>query len=155
MFGDRLIDLAEAEATGVPVQRMKEHVPITSQNSSIIAEYLKFLGTHVIPGEGHLFQFRFRDEQAMTMQVGGNCHRATFIIKDSGSVSAYRKASMSDQWLLATSIFKYHRVGVLLHGDYYVAACKFRDTTHLDTNHILRFYFLFATTLVHEVGDIC
>ncbi|MCJ1383116.1 hypothetical protein MMC17_006229 [Xylographa soralifera] len=47
---------------------------------------------------------------------------------------------------------KYNRAKVHLHADYYIAARKFRDTTHLDNNHLLRFYFLFATTLVHEIS---
>ena len=147
IFGDRSLDLAASESAGHPIQRIKEHVPVTSQNSSIIAEYLKFLGTHVVPEEGHLFTFRFLDEDTMQAQIPGNigsCNGTTFSIMDFQS---------SDGKFVLIPKGRYNRVRVVLHGDYYIAARKFRDTDHLDTNHILRFYFMFAITLVHEVGD--
>ncbi|MCJ1387518.1 hypothetical protein MMC18_000361 [Xylographa bjoerkii] len=157
MFGERSLDLEESKTTSFPVQRIKEQVEVTSQNSPIIVDYLKRLGTHVVPGEGHVFNFRFREEDDMSHiapKSQGHCHGCSCLVFSFGAKNTNTLSPWTDYQVVTTRYpkGKYNRVDVAIHSDYYIAARKFRDTTHQDTNHILRFYFLFAATLVHEVS---
>ncbi|MCJ1286261.1 hypothetical protein MMC26_005606 [Xylographa opegraphella] len=158
MFGERSLDLAAPGLSGLPAQRIKEHIPITNENSSILTEYLKFLGTHVVPEEGHIFTFRFAEQNKLDdlatnalQKPCGDTYGLSLTILDYKSTRAIGR-SWLEHWFVAKPKRKYNRVRVLMHGDFYITARKFRDTTNLDINHFLRFNFIFAATLLHEIS---
>ncbi|MCJ1399831.1 hypothetical protein MMC11_003034 [Xylographa trunciseda] len=156
MFAERSLDMAESKIQGRLIQRLKDQVPLTRKNTSIAMEYLKHLGSHVVPDEGHCFNFRFAEKERFQLVDPdcGECHGCTYLILAFGT----KNKNTISPWIDYRHVDarfpkgKYNRVEVLIHSDYYIAARKFRDTKFLDINQYLRFNFLIAATLVHEVS---
>jgi len=146
LLGEREPDMSEIANFARPAQRIRAPVPITPGNSLTAIEYLREKGEEVVEGEGHLLSFRF----------GENLHLSR------GRGPAFAFTSPLNTWegplpILTTwmnhySEKKMHRAVVGLHGDYYRQACKLRDLKFPDENQKLRFYFLFAVNLCHEVA---
>lgn len=146
LLGEREPDMSDIHKFGRPAQRIRAPVPITPGNALTAIEYLWEKGEEVVEGEGHLLSFRFGENLHLSWGRGPAFAYTCPLDTWEGPLPTHKT------WMDHYSKKKMHRAVVGLHGDYYKQACKLRDLKFPDENQKLRFYFLFAVSLCHEVA---
>ena len=120
-FGDRTDDLALSQKHGRRCLRISKHVKMTAENVAAVVKLLNDFGTK------DLIHFTFKKRLLQNRAWG--C---------SGPIYDYSHNAFT-------------KSVVRLHGDYYVVAKKLSILKYPEISQKLRFNFLFAVLIVHEL----
>ena len=114
---------------GKRCQRIDEHVELTNENIATVTKRLEDMGN------ANLIHFAFRHRTAMPQSDIWGC---SWPIRD------YRGAARRD---LTRSLIR-------LHADYYIVAEKLSQLKYPEQSQSLRFSFIFAVIVLHELVSI-
>ncbi|MCJ1273815.1 hypothetical protein MMC21_001608 [Puttea exsequens] len=134
-YGDRQDDPEQSKENGKWAQRIASHVPLTSQNTSDIIELLEGLG------KSRLVHFRFKQKLAGTKTMSGAWGLSDPICDYKG----IQKEAHGQKSSLIRSIIR-------IHADYYIVAKRLSQLKYSEVSQKLRFSFMFATLIVHELA---
>jgi len=134
-MGDRTVDPEMSEKNGKTSQRIERHIELTQQRAEAIIKRIKDLG------ESKLIHFRFRHKLFGTRTQTGAWGLSDPICDYRG----IQKEAHGQKESLIRSI-------VRLHSDYYTVAKKLSQLKYLEVSQKLRFNFLFANLVMHELA---
>ena len=148
LFGERELDWDKIIETEVPQQRIPFNLSNNDKQSAGAIDYLRKIGSAIDPEHGNIWNFKFN----IKLDPEDNGFRCFGYNRNprGGSDQAPANKDLVERYLadLPTGL---QRVAIILHGDFYVVAKKILDTKHYPEDQKLRFYFLFASVLMHEV----
>lgn len=125
-FAERRDDREMSFRYGKRCQRIGEHVKMTNENVAAVTKRLEEMG------HANLIHFAFRNRTAMPQNDIWGC---SWPIRD------YRGAARKG---LTRSLIR-------LHADYYIVAEKLSQLKYPEQSQILRFSFIFAVIVLHEL----
>lgn len=128
-LGERKEDQEMSSRYGRPCQRIDEHVELTNEKLAVVSRRLRELG------DANLIHFTFRNRTAMPQSDIWGC---SWPIRD------YHGAS-------SRSLTRSH---IRLHADYYIVAEKLSQLKYPEQSQVLRFSFMFAVVILHELVSI-
>ena len=134
-MGDRRNDSEMTSRNGKLSQRIDEHVELTDERARTVIEHLNAVG------KSRLIHFRFNNKlQAFTPEEFGAWGTSVPICEYKGIEKDYHGLEGD----LVRSIIR-------IHADYYVIAKKLSQLKYQEESQKLRFNFLFAVLMIHEL----
>ncbi|KAL8736945.1 MAG: hypothetical protein Q9181_002171 [Wetmoreana brouardii] len=127
--GERRVDHEMSRRCGTTRHRISRNVPMTEENVSEVIGYIKSLG------EAKAFHFTFAD---------GLTFRGEAAFGTACTVCDYKSEGRQTDSV--------QRCNIRLHSDFYVIAKKLSTMSYPDFAQKLRFNFIFATLVVHELA---
>ena len=137
-MGDRKPDLEMTSRNGKLSQRIDSHVELTDERARTVIEHLNAIG------KSNLIHFRFKNRlQGFASEEFGAWGTSIPICDYKGIEKDYHGLKGD----LVRSIIR-------IHGDYYVIAKKLSQLKYQEESQKLRFNFLFAVLMIHEVVSL-
>ena len=137
-MGDRRIDPEMTSRNGKLSQRIDEHVELTDERARTVIEHINAVG------KSRLIHFRFKNKlQAFDFEENGAWGTSVPICEYKG-IEKDHHGLKSD---LVRSIIR-------IHADYYVIAKKLSQLKYQEESQKLRFNFLFAVLMIHELVSL-
>ena len=148
LFGERVLDYAKTIENDSPQQRIPDTLENNKQHAKEAMDYIRQLGSMNLPEHGDLWSFTF-DEHLDPDQDGSRCFGYYHNVKAQSDLVQTNREIVERH--LANLPSGLQRSRIALHGDLYVEAKKITDTQSYPEDQKLRYYFFFATVLLHEV----
>lgn len=137
-MGDRTPDLEMTSRNGKLSQRINDHVELTDERARTVIEHLNVIG------KSNLIHFRFKNRlQGFASEEFGAWGTSIPICDYKGVEKDYHGLKGD----LVRSIIR-------IHGDYYVIAKKLSQLKYQEESQKLRFNFLFAVLMIHELVSL-
>ena len=137
-MGDRRNDPEMTSRNGKLSQRIDEYVELTDERARTIIEHIKAVG------KSRLVHFRFKNKlQTFTSEESGAWGTSVPICEYKGIEKDYHGLEGD----LVRSIIR-------IHADYYVIAKKLSQLKYQEVSQKLRFNFLFAVLMIHELVSL-
>ena len=134
-MGDRRDDPEMTSRNGKLSQRIDDHVKLTEERARIVIEHINTIG------RSNLIHFRFKHKlEAFSHEEFGAWGTSIPICEYKGIEREHH--GLKDD--LVRSIIR-------IHADYYIIAKKLSQLTYQEVSQKLRFNFLFAVLMTHEV----
>ena len=134
-MGDRRNDPEMTSRNGKLSQRIDNHVELADERARIVIEHINTIG------KSNLIHFRFQNKLLALYSEESGAWGTSAPICDYRGIERDRHGLKSD---LIRSIIR-------IHADYYVIARKLSQLKYQEESQKLRFNFLFAVLMVHEL----
>lgn len=137
-MGDRRDDPEMTSRNGKRSQRIEKNVELTEERAKTVIEHINAIG------KSNLIHFRFKHKlEAFTHQEFGAWGTSVPICDYTGIEREYHGLKGE----LVRSIIR-------IHADYYITASKLSQLKYQEDSQKLRFNFLFAVLIIHEVVSL-
>lgn len=138
-MGDRRNDPEMTSRNGKLSQRIDDHVELTDERARTVIEHINAIG------KSNLIHFRFQNKlQALVSSEEFGAWGTSVPICDYKGIERDHHGLKDD---LVRSIIR-------IHADYYVIAKKLSQLTYQEESQKLRFNFLFAVLIIHELVSV-
>lgn len=138
-MGDRRNDPEMTTRNGKLSQRIDDHVELTDERARIVIEHINAIG------KSNLIHFRFQNKlQALVSSEAPSAWGTSVPICDYKGIERDHHGLKDD---LVRSIIR-------IHADYYVIAKKLSQLKYQEESQKLRFNFLFAVLMIHELVSL-